>query len=105
MRATRGQPVSRLARWIVDGRIIRFEQRHRWFIPVFQLSLPEVTPRLAVGMAVAELQGAFDENEIVQWFASRNAWLGGARPAELARCRPKAIVQAARADRFVANGG
>jgi hypothetical protein len=104
LRQSNGQPISKLARWIVSDQIVRFVQRHRWFIPAFQFSLPEMVPRPAVASVVAELRGAFDEQEIVSWFASPNSWLGGKRPAELVARKQGCVVQAARADRFIAAG-
>jgi hypothetical protein len=104
LRGTMGQPISKLARWIVDGDLIRFQRRSRWFLPTFQFSHPEMTPLPCVGRVVGELRGVFDEREIVSWFANPNSWLNGARPAELAARRPQCVIQAARADRFIATG-
>ena len=41
---------------------------------------------------------------IAIWFAQPNSWLADQRPVDLLHCNLAAVVQAARADRFVARG-
>jgi hypothetical protein len=45
-----------------------------------------------------------DAWELAQWFSDPNQWLHGARPADLIRSNPFAVIQAARADRFIMAG-
>ena len=51
-----------------------------------------------------ELRPVFDDLELALWFVTPNDWLGGARPAFAMHHSLPAVLQAARADRFVAGG-
>ncbi len=76
------QPISVLARWIVDQRILSFTWRgHRW-IPMFQFDEETMTPRPECEAIVRELRTVFDELELATWFVTPNASLGGAAPVE-----------------------
>ena len=50
------------------------------------------------------LRSVFDEWELAEWFACPNSWLGGQTPASQVVLDEQAVVEAARADRFVAAG-
>lgn len=98
------QPISLLARWIVDRRVISFEARGATWLPLFQFEAEGVDVTDGVQRVIGELRGVFDNWELVQWFAMPNTWLDGASPADAIADYPQAVVQAARADRFVAAG-
>jgi hypothetical protein len=53
---------------------------------------------------LAELAGTFDDWELASWLAEPNAWLQGRTPVDALRAEPRAVLDAARADRFVARG-
>lgn len=75
-------------------------------------AMPQIVPldasqafiRSAVEQVVAELAGAFDERDAALWLTRPNSWLNQVAPAELIAHDLPAVLQAARADRFVVLG-
>ena len=104
LRRTSDQPISLLARWIVQRRIVHFEWQGLTWLPLFQFDLASMEVRPGLHQAVAELRGVFDDWELTQWFARPNCWLDGRSPSELMAADPDSVVEVARADRFVAAG-
>ena len=98
------QPISLLARWIVQRRIVHFEWRCLTWLPLFQFDLASMQVRPGVHQAVAELRNVFDDWELTQWFARPNCWMDGGSPSELMAAAPNSVLEVARADRFVAAG-
>jgi hypothetical protein len=100
------QPISRLARWIVDGAIVTLLWHGRTWVPMFQLQTHKHDLALRIGCvrAVAELREAFDDWEIVVWFATPNGWLNDQAPVAMLNHDESRVVEAARADRFIARG-
>ncbi len=99
----RGDFVS-LARLIVAGEVFGFEWRHGFWIPLFQFDLEDLSIRPGLRQVLAELASEFDGWRLTAWFVEPNAWLGGALPIDLMDSNLPEVVQAARADRFVATG-
>lgn len=106
MRGKLDQPVSVVARWIVGRDVVSINWRNRILLPLFQFDLARCTLAPGLEQAIDELRDAFafDDAEIAEWFASPNSWLGGARPCQRLGPDPGAVLQAARADRFVVLG-
>jgi hypothetical protein len=102
LRCLRNQPISVLARWIVKREIVNIARHSRILIPVFQFSSHELQVRPVVRAVLAEFEGVFDDWEIAAWFAAPNVWLHEQRPLDLAARDDAAVIDAARADRFVA---
>ena len=102
MRHHWSQPISVLARWIVKREIVNIVWHSQILIPVFQFSPDDLQIRLVVRAALAELVGVFDDWEIAAWFAQPNAWLREQRPLDPAARDDDDVIQAARADRFIA---
>lgn len=102
MRCRHRQPVSRLARWIVDRAVISFEWQGNTVLPLFQFDLSSLTLRPRVDIVVRELRAVFDGWELALWFARPNAWLECHAPIEKLDLDPDAVFDAARADRFIA---
>lgn len=98
------QPLSTIARWIVDRRIVCIEWQSQTLIPLFQLDLHDISPKPEVAKVVNELRDVFDNWELALWFAQPNAWLDGACPVDAIPLKPVDVLQAARGDRFVALG-
>lgn len=99
-----GQPISVLAHLIVGRGIVHIAWRGQILVPLFQFHRASMTPRAAVAEAIGELACVFDDWELALWFTQPNAWLGGHCPCELAERDDADMVEAARADRFVARG-
>jgi hypothetical protein len=104
MRRQWDQPISVLARWIVKREIVNIAWHSQILIPLFQFSSDAQQIRLVVRAALAELKGVFDDWEIAAWFAQTNVWLGEQRPLDLVAGNHVAVIEAARADRFIARG-
>jgi len=104
LRARCDQPLSLLARWIVDRRVLSVDAGGQRWLPLFQFEPHSLRVLDGVDRALAELRGVFDEDELVEWFATPNGWLADRSPASLAATDAAAVAAAARADRFVAAG-
>jgi len=98
------QPLSLLARWIVTRRVVSYTWQSETLVPLFQFERNDMTVRRDTSQVVDELAGAFDDWELASWFAQPNSWLQGAAPVELIDVDQPAVLQAARADRFIARG-
>jgi len=98
------QPISVLARWIVERRIVNIAWHSQILIPAFQFSSDDMRIRPVVSAALAELRDVFDDWEIAMWFAQPNAWLHEQRPTDLAARGDVIVIGAARTDRFIARG-
>ena len=104
LRPHSAQPISTLARWIVARRVLSFNWRCQTLIPLFQFDLARMALRDGVQEVIAELAVALDEQELADWFVQPNAWLAGAAPADRVEHDVGAVLDAARAGRFVAWG-
>jgi hypothetical protein len=104
MRRYFDQPISTLAKWIVKREIVNLVWRSQILVPVFQFTNAGMDLPLAVREVMTELEGVFDDWEIAAWFARPNAFLRNERPVDLVNIDDAGLLQAARADRFVAGG-
>lgn len=76
------QPVSVVAHWLVERKIVAFDWHSRTFIPLFQFSLHDMSPRADVLQVVAMLAPVFDASQLALWFVQPNTALAGATPVE-----------------------
>jgi hypothetical protein len=104
LRQRTSQPISMLARWIVERRVVSFGLRGEYLVPMFQFEGAYMAVRRSVSAVLAELKGVFDDWDLAIWFASPNDWLGEHAPLHVLPIDPHAVLQAARADRFIAQG-
>ena len=98
------QPLSLLARWIVTRRLVSYPWQSDILVPLFQFDRRDMSLRPETVQVVAELADTFDDWELAAWFAQPNSWLQDAAPVEVIDVDQPAVLQAARADRFVARG-
>ena len=96
--------LTNLARKLVSGSILSFSWRQTLWVPLFQFLPDSSTIRPGVTRIMDELAGAFDTWEIAVWFVQPNSWLKGQRPLDVLDRLGAEVLQAARADRFVAMG-
>ena len=104
LRKRTSQPISMLARWIVERRVVSFGLRGEYLVPMFQFEGTYMAVRRSVSAVLAELKGVFDDWDLATWFVLPNDWLGGHAPVHVLPIDPHAVLQAARADRFIAQG-
>ena len=91
-----------LAKLIVSGGVFGFEWQHTFWIPMFQFDLGDLSVRPEPQQVLAELASEFDGWTLAMWFAQPNAWLNERRPVDVLGSDVAAVVEAARADRFIA---
>jgi hypothetical protein len=104
LRKRTAQPISLLARLIVAHGVVSFEWQSQRLLPLFQFETPYMSVRSSVSAVLAELSGTFDDREIAIWFATPNGWLNEAAPLHVINVDRTAVLNAARADRFIARG-
>jgi hypothetical protein len=104
MRSRCEQPISLLARQIVQRELIHFRTGCEVHLPLFQFDPCDLTVRHSVQAVIETLRPVLDDQELASWFADPNDWLGGQRPADVIASDPAAALEAARADRFVVAG-
>ncbi len=104
MREQCEQPISVLARHIVDRDVVHIDSNADVMLPMFQFDPVTLHVRQAVKMVIDTLKPVFDDVELAHWFAEPNAWLEWSRPADVIVENPLRVLEAARADRFVAAG-
>jgi len=104
LRAKVNQPVSLLARWIVDRQVVAFSCGSNLLLPLFQFDFGQGCVRSGVAPAISELAGVMTDDEVARWFVQPNGWLKDRVPAQTLLTDVPAVLAAARADRFVARG-
>jgi hypothetical protein len=97
-------PDAKLAHWILKRKVICFEWRSQTWLPWFQFHHADMRPETALAPVLAELNPVFDPWEMANWFAQPNPCLADCLPADTLHVNPPGVLQAARADRFVAAG-
>lgn len=90
------QPISTVARWIVDRRLVLLSNGAQLLLPMFQFDLPRAGIRPEVEDAVRTMRDARDDWGIASWFASANAHLDGIAPARAIRRGAASLEHAAR---------
>jgi len=104
LRRRTSQPISMLARWIVERRVVSFGWEGEYLLPMFQFDRADVTVRRHVSAVLDEFDGTFDDWDLATWFALPNAWLGDEAPVDVLPLDPHAVLEAARADCVIARG-
>jgi hypothetical protein len=104
LRGASAQPISLIARWIVNRQVVTIRWRSQTLLPLFQFDLRRSSLRPPIERVIAELTGVFDDFELAIWFSQPNSWLAGASPVQVLGNDVPAVLGAARADRFVATG-
>ena len=91
-----------LARLIVSAEVFGFGWRQAFWVPMFQFDLADLTVRPGSKEVLAELVPTYDGWALARWFVEPSAWLDGRRPLDLLPTDRPSVLEAARADRFVA---
>jgi hypothetical protein len=93
-----------MAQLLADGEVFGFKWDGSLWLPMFQFVPTDLRIKAAPRQIRAELGAEFDGWEVATWFVEANVWLGKRRPLDLLESHLAAVLQAARADRFVATG-
>lgn len=93
-----------LAKLILVGEIFSFEWQGNFWIPLFQFNPNELTSRHCVRQILGELTSVFDGWTLAIWFVQTNLWLEHKKPIDLLDSSLSSVLNAARADRYVAVG-
>lgn len=98
------ETVALVARWITIRAVVSLRSPWGPLYPLFQFDLSTASVVEAMVPLLDELRPVFEDAELALWFVTPNDWLGGAQPASAMHQSLPAVLQAARADRFVAGG-
>lgn len=93
-----------LARLIAARDVLGFEWRHTLWIPMFQFDLRDLSIKPAAQRVLKELGTGFDAWACAAWLATPNSWLDHHLPVDLLDTQLTRVLEAARADRFIAVG-
>ena len=93
-----------LARLMATRKVFSFEWRNTYWVPMFQFDLADLSQRPGAQQVLVELNSEFDDWHAALWFTQPNVWLQGVKPVDLKNTDLQAVLEAARADRFVAAG-
>jgi len=93
-----------LARLIGAGHVFGLRWRGEFWLPMFQFAAADLSLREPVRRVLTEFGDTFDGWALAIWFVHPNSWLHGRRPVELLDTQLEAVLEAARGDRYVANG-
>ncbi len=89
------QPISILARWILDRKLVSFYWCTQILLPSFQFERPRMTPSRAVSDCLRELGGALDDEGLASWFVRPCPWLDQQIPVDLLLREPESVIEAA----------
>lgn len=98
-----GPDADTIACWVADRELMGFNWQSKTWLPLFQFNRLDMTRRPELRQVFAELTPVYDPWELASWFAQPNPWLDERIPADALDTDPSAVLQAARADRFIAN--
>jgi hypothetical protein len=93
-----------LARLIAGGEVFGFEWRNTVWIPMFQFELRDLSVKPAAHQLLSALGNGFEGWTCAAWFARPNSWLSHRAPVDLVATHLDEVLEAARADRFIAVG-
>jgi len=98
------QSTSRVAHWIVDRSVVSLSWRAQIWLPLFQFDSCDMSLRPGTECVVRELAPVYDDWDLAVWFTNPNGWLDDAMPLDVLAIDLAAVLDAARADRFVVKG-
>ena len=93
-----------LARLIASDKVFSFRWHDQSWVPMFQFELRDLSVKPGPSRVLAELQPVFDDWGLAAWFLEPNSWLHTKRPLDLLDSDLAGVLEAARADRFIAAG-
>ena len=97
-----GPTVATLTQWIVQRDVICFDWRAQAWLPMFQFDRLHLQPDIKLKPVFSELAGTYGQWELATWFAEPNPWLESHAPVDMLLTDMPAVLNAARAERFIA---
>jgi len=82
--------------------VIRLAWGGTAWLPLFQFCKEDMTVRAETARVVIELAPVFDGWAIAEWVTAPNSWLLNRPPIDVLDSHIQAVIDAARADRFIA---
>lgn len=99
-----GPDVVTMARWVAQREVVYLDWNGRGWLPNFQWDPVNMVPLPQLAPVLLELNAVYSHWALAAWFAQPNPWLEDERPADVLVSRAGDVLNAARADRFVALG-
>lgn len=95
-----------LAMLVLERDVFAFQWQQSFWVPMFQFDLRDLSVQINPNArrVTSVLVDQFDGWALAVWFALPNNWLDGARPVDMLNSNLPAVLEAARADRFIAAG-
>ena len=84
--------------------MICFQWQAEPWLPLFQFSRFDMAPQRQLRPVFEELTSVYDPWEMGAWFVRPNPWLAQRMPIDMLLADLSAVLHAARAERFIANG-
>ncbi|MBC7682444.1 MAG: DUF2384 domain-containing protein [Ferruginibacter sp.] len=99
-----GPDLAHVARWMAAREVVCLDWHGQSWMPMFQFDMVEMVQLPQLASVLAELNPVYSPWALAAWFAEPNPWLDGERPADVLVTHHAGVLDAARADRFVALG-
>jgi hypothetical protein len=96
--------IEALPACIADRKVLGITWNHEAWVPDFQFDGHGALKQPAAAVFL-ELTPSHCPWELATWFVTPSTWLQQVRPIDLLEIAPARVLEAARADRYVANGG
>ena len=96
--------ISTLAGWIVRRKLVSLEWQGKIWLPLFQFNRVDMHLLPGLPAVMDELVVAMDDWDIARWFSLPNPWLADCTPADVLATAAPEVLNAARAERYVALG-
>ena len=93
-----------LVELIAQREVFCFEWGGAHWLPMFQFSPQNLSVRIGPQRVYRELGTVFDGWALAAWYTQANHWLRGERPVDRLTADLDEVLEAARADRYIAAG-
>ncbi len=93
-----------LARWITNGDVLCLSWQREIWLPLFQFGRRASASWAHLRQAIQELHAVYDAWELAEWFVQPHAGLKDETPVSRITTDGRAVLEAARADRFILRG-
>lgn len=100
----RGPGAAQLQDWIGRRLVLCLHWQSQLWLPWFQFNRASCTPHVQLRTVLNELNAVHAPWEACRWFTLPNPWLGHRRPVNVLLHDLSGVLDAAHADRLIANG-